>query len=211
MIRAKGTQPMRTPTVILTCGLMLLGPAACNTAPKLPDRNATADAMEQSARRRAEALRLVQEAERLERTDAARAIDTYRRAVALDNTMHNAWNNMGMLLMEQGNYADAVAAFQVASDLMPVDPRPPYNIGLAYQRNGWGEEAYRHFAIALERDPSHLPSMRGFVRAAEITGRADDRTIQIIRTALMRETDEQWRTYFQRQRYRIEAMMENSR
>lgn len=202
---------MRTLTVMFTCGLTLLGPAACNTAPKLADRNPTQDAVEQSSRRRAEALRLVQEAERLERTDATRAIETYRRALALDSTMHNAWNNLGMLLMDQGNYADAVAAFQVASDLMPVDPRPPYNIGLAYQRNGWGEEAYRHFAIALERDPSHLPSMRGYVRAAESTGRADDRTIQVIRTALMRETDEQWRAYFQRQRYRIEAMMDNKR
>jgi tetratricopeptide (TPR) repeat protein len=202
---------MRTMTVIITCGATLLGPAACTSQPKLPDRGTTADAVEQAARRRAEAQRLVQEAERIERTDAARAIETYRRALALDDTMHNAWNNLGMLMMDQGNYADAVAAFQVAADLMPVDPRPSYNIGLAYQRNGWGEEAYRNFAIALERDPSHLPSMRGYVRAAESTGRADDRTIQVIRTALMRETDEQWRAYFQRQRYRIEAMMDSRR
>jgi tetratricopeptide (TPR) repeat protein len=127
----------------------------------------------------------------------------------MDDSLHNAWNNMGTLLMDKGNYADAVAAFQVAADLMPADPRPQYNMGIAYQRNGWGEEAFRHFALALERDPSHLPSMRGYIRAAEMTGRADERLIQVIRAAMLRDTDEQWRNYFQRQRYRVEALLDN--
>lgn len=203
---------MRTLFSILSGAAIVMGPlAACSSSPKLADRDTTAGAAaDQAARRRAEAARLTQEAERLESSDPARAITVYRQALALDDTMHNAWNNLGMILMEQGNYADAVASFQVAADLMPVDPRPTYNIGIAYQRNGWGEEAYRHFSLALERDPSHLPSMRGFVRAAEMTGRAEPRTIQIIRVAMMRETDEQWRTYLQRQRYRVEALLENN-
>jgi tetratricopeptide (TPR) repeat protein len=203
---------MRT-ILLLIAGVGLAGVCACSSSPKLADRPGagTAEAMDQIARRRAEAVRLAQEAERFETTDRARAIQTYKQALGLDDTLHNAWNNLGLLLMEDGNYADAVAAFQVAGDLMPVDPRPPYNIGLAYQRNGWGEEAYRHFAMALERDPSHLPSMRGYIRAVEMTGRADDRTVEIIRSAMMRETDEEWKTYFQRQRYRVEAMMENNR
>lgn len=203
---------MRT-VLLLIAAVGLAGACACSSSPKLDDRPgiSPAQAIDQMARRRADAIRLAQEAERFETTDRPRAIATYKQALSLDDTLHNAWNNLGLLLMEDGNYADAVAAFQVASDLMPVDPRPPYNIGLAYQRNGWGEEAYRHFALALERDPSHLPSMRGFVRAVEMTGRADDRTVQIIRTAMMRETDEEWRAYFQRQRYRVEAMLESRR
>lgn len=203
---------MRT-VLLLIAGVGLAGAGACSSSPRLDDRSGvdTAEAMNQIAKRRAEAVRLAQEAERLEATDRPRAIETYKQALALDDTLHNAWNNLGLLLMEDGNYADAVAAFQVAADLMPVDPRPPYNIGLAYQRNGWGEEAYRYFSMALERDPSHLPSMRGYVRAVEMTGRADERTMQIIRSAVMRETDEEWKTYFQRQRYRVEAMMDGRR
>lgn len=199
--------------VVMMGGAGLAVAIGCSSSPKLADRSGpgTAEAMDQIARRRVEAARLAQEAERFETTDRPRAIETYKRALSLDDTLHNAWNNLGLLLMEDGNYADAVAAFQVAGDLMPVDPRPPYNIGLAYLRNGWGEEAYRHFSMALERDPSHLPSMRGFVRATEMTGRADDRTVQTIRNAMMRETDEEWKTYFQRQRYRVEAMMESRR
>ncbi len=188
--------------------LALAGAAGCSNQPRLPDRDAARDSIDRLAQRRAEALRLAQDAERRAATDPETAIETYRRALALDDSLHNAWNNLGLLLMDRGAYSDAVAAFQVASDLMPGDPRPPYNIGLAYQRNGWGDEAFRNFAIALERDPSHLPSLRGYVRAAEMIGRADDTLVEKIKTATMRETDERWREYFQRQRFRVEAMME---
>lgn len=203
---------MRHATLLISAALTLLaGPVACSSSPRLGDRDQgnAAEAIDQLGRRRAEANRLAQEAEKLEKTNPSLALETYRRAVAMDDSVHNAWNNMGTLLMEQGNYSDAVAAFQIAADLMPTDPRPQYNMGIAYQRNGWGEEAFRHFSLAMERDPSHLPAMRGYIRAAEMTGRADDRLIQVIRAALLRDTDEQWRTYFQRQRYRVEALLDN--
>lgn len=205
--------PAARPVLLLIPTVLLgLAPApGCSSTPRLPDRASTADQIDQIAKRRAEASRLTQEAERLGKTDPDLAIETYRRALALDDSAHNAWNNLGMLYMERGNYADAVAAYQVAADLIPGDPRPLYNIGIAYQRNGWGEEAFRNFAQALERDPSHLPSMRGFVRAAEMTGRADDRVIAVIRNAMMRDTDEQWRSYLERQRYRVEALIEFER
>lgn len=201
---------MRTLTVLLILLAASTTPA-CSSSPRLPERADPAAAIDELARRRAEAGRLAREAERLEGSDPAKAMETYRRALALDDSLHNAWNNLGLLLMNKGEYADAVSAFQVAGDLMPADPRPVYNIGLAYQRNGWGEEAYRHFAMALERDRSHLPSMRGFVRAAEMTGRADERTVEVIRAATMRETDDRWRDYFQRQRFRVEALLDNGR
>jgi tetratricopeptide (TPR) repeat protein len=202
---------MRNPLLISGAALCLAGLTACSSSPRLADRDRAAAAVDQMAQRRAEGARLAEEAQRYEDSDPQRAIETYRAALALDDSLHNAWNNMGTLLMERGNYADAVAAFQVSADLIPSDPRPLYNIGVAYQQNGWGDEAYRNFAQALERDPSHLPSMRGFVRASEMTGRADDRTIAVIRNALLRDTDEGWRTYLQRQRYRVEALIDNDR
>jgi tetratricopeptide (TPR) repeat protein len=202
-----------TPAQILflaAAGALAFLPACTSSGPKLKDRNGAtaAEQINELGRRRAEAVRLAQDAETYEQDDPAKAIETYKAALREDDSLHNAWNNLGMLLMNQGQYADAVSAFQAAGDLMPGDPRPMYNIGLAYQRNGWGEEAYRHFNLALERDPSHLPSMRGFVRAAEMTGRADDSVIDVIRRATMRETDAQWKSYFERQRYRVEAVLD---
>jgi tetratricopeptide (TPR) repeat protein len=202
----------RFPVILLVLvGAALGSPAGCSSSPRLDDRASTADQIDQIAKRRAEAVRLTREAERISADDPDLAIETYRRALALDDGAHNAWNNLGTLYMDKGNFADAVAAYQVAADLIPNDPRPLYNIGIAYQRNGWGEEAFRNFSQALERDPSHLPSMRGFVRAAEMTGRADARIVSVIRNAMMRDTDEQWRNYLQRQRYRAEALMEIQR
>lgn len=206
--------PVARPVLLLIPTALMFGAivlGGCSSTPRLPDRGSAADQIDQIAKRRAEAIRLSQEAERITPTNPELAIETYRRALALDDTAHNAWNNLGTLHLERSDYADAVAAFQVAADLMPSDPRPLYNIGIAYQRNGWGEEAFRHFAQALERDPSHLPSMRGFVRASEMTGRADDRVVSVIHNAMMRDTDEQWRSYLERQRYRVEALIRINR
>lgn len=201
-----------TAPITLSLALLLAGLPACSSGPSLKDRQKAAanasDAIAQLNQRHAEAVRLSQEAEKLETSDPDKAIATYQQALSFDDSLHNAWNNLGTLLMAKGNYSDAVAAFQSAADLMPADPRPEYNIGIAYQRNGWGNEAYRHFALALERDPSHLPSMRGFVRAAEMTGKADDRTVDIIERATLRETDPAWKSYFERQRYRVEAVLD---
>lgn len=70
------------------------------------------------------------------------ALEEYRNALELDDQLYAAWNNMGQLLMEQNNYADAVSAFQIAARIEPTDPRPLYNTGLAYQR-GLGRRCVR--------------------------------------------------------------------
>ncbi len=190
----------------------LMALSGCSSSPRLNERRSGADdaaeALNRLAEQRAEARRLSAQAEQAEANDPDRAIELYRRALSLDDTLQNAWNNLGTLLMDRGLYADAVGAFQRASQLVPNDPRPEYNIGIAYQRNGWGEEAFRHFANAIDRDASHLPSMRGYVRAAEMTGRADNRLLEVIQRATLMETDAAWKDYLLRQRYRVEAIMD---
>jgi len=200
--------------ICLAVGAGLL--TACASSPRLSDRNkpdsngtdasrAIADLMKQREQARA----LIAQAEQAEVDgQPERAIELYAQALRLDDSMQNAWNNAGTLLMDAGRFADAVSAFQRASQLVPGDPRPEYNIGVAYQHNGWGEDAYRHFGIAIARDPSHLPSIRGYVRAAEMTGKAESQLLDVIKAATMRETDEAWREYFLRQRYRVEAVLE---
>ncbi len=196
--------------------LCLATALGCSTSPRLADRPSEggarsdpASAIAELERRRAEARRIVAQAEVAEdEGDTDRAIDLYARALRLDDSMQNAWNNAGTLLMGQNRYADAVGAFQRASQLLPGDPRPEYNIGVAYQKNGWGEDAYRHFGNAIARDGSHMPSIRGYVRAAEMTGKADLDLLDVIKNATIRETSPEWREYFLRQRYRVEAVLE---
>lgn len=183
---------------------------ACDSSPRLKQREALNEANEaitRIARQREEARALAGQAERVSEEDPARAIELYQQSHRLDDSQQLAWNNLGTLLLDRGNYADAVNAFGRASQLVPGDPRPEYNIGIAYQRNGWGEDAFRHFGNAIERDPSHMPSMRGYIRAAEMTGRADNTLLAMIKNATMRETDPEWRDYLMRQRYRVEAVL----
>jgi len=133
------------------------------------------------------------------------ALGEYRKALELDNTLYAAWNNMGQLLMAQGDYADAVSAYKIASGIELSDPRPEYNIGLVYQKVGWANDSYAHFKNAIERDPNYSPALRGLIRSAEMLGKGDTQILEYIRTAQLRETDEQWIAYLSTQYYRVEA------
>jgi len=137
------------------------------------------------------------------------ALEEYRNALELDDQLYAAWNNMGQLLMEQNNYADAVSAFQIAARIEPTDPRPLYNTGLAYQRVGWAADAFESYQKALQRDQYYLPAMRGLARSAEMLGKGDRALLETIKQAQLRETDEQWRDYFRVQYNRIETLVEN--
>jgi hypothetical protein len=52
----------------------------CSSTPRLPERPSAAEQIDQIAKRRAEAVRLSQEAERISATNPELAIETYRRA-----------------------------------------------------------------------------------------------------------------------------------
>lgn len=136
------------------------------------------------------------------------ALEEYRNALDLDDQLYAAWNNMGQLLMDEGNYADAVAAFQIAAGIEPTDPRPLYNTGLAYQRVGWASDAYASYERALIRDPAYLPAMRGLTRSAEMMGTANTALLQVIKEGQLQERDEQWRDYFRAQYQRVQNLLD---
>lgn len=212
MIRMK----TNTRTASLTLALIMIAGAgvlpACSTSSarsRSGNVNEIDPALAYSRRQRelarehyAKALELSAEGE----TEAA--LDEYRNALELDDQLYAAWNNMGQLLMDKGNYADAVAAFQIAAGIEPTDPRPLYNTGLAYQRVGWGNDAYTSYERALSRDPNYLPAMRGLVRSAEMLGSANTKLLQVIKEGQLQERDEQWRDYFRAQHDRVQVLLD---
>ncbi len=158
--------------------------------------------------RRGEALEISRDAERLAmmgKTDDA--ILRYQEALTISGELAGAWNNLGELYMRRGDNADAVSAFGVASGLTPSDPRPLYNTGLVYQKVGWAKDAIDHYAEALSRDENMQEALRGYAVAADMLGQADDTTLEYIKRGLLRETDPDWREFFERQRFRVEAKM----
>lgn len=194
--------------------LVSLGAVGCSSSSSR-DRSANEDntyaEQEGVQRSRAKALEYFRQASQLhEDQEYDKALIKYRESIEQDNTLFAAWNNMGQLLMQQKNYADAVAAYKIASDLQLNDPRPDYNIGLAYQTIGWGKESLIHFERSLERDSNYLPSIRGAVRSAEMLGVGDQQVLEYIQNGQLRETDDQWREYFDRQKFRVEKLIEEN-
>ncbi len=137
------------------------------------------------------------------------AIAEYRKSLELNQKFYPSWNNMGQLLMSEGNFNDAVSAFRIASGLELEDPRPEYNIGLVYQKLGWEEDAFEHFQTALEREPHFIPALRGIIKSANALGLGNEQIMEYIRTAQLHDSDEAWRDYFRKQHYRVQALMDN--
>ncbi len=133
------------------------------------------------------------------------AIAKYRAALQRYREFPAAWNNLGVLLMEQGRYLEAGECFAAAADLAPLDPRPTYNLGLTWDRAGYLEEALRHYNRALDRDPRYLPALRGSVRTERYLARGDRQTIERIRAAQLLEQDPDWREWFDLQVLRLET------
>lgn len=156
------------------------------------------------ARRITQAVELASDAYRTKEPEAA--FGKYRRAVETYRELPSAWNNLGVLLMQQERYLEAAEAFRAAGDLAPTDPRPLYNLGLLWDRRGYIREARALYAEALERDPGYLPALRGGIRADSLLSEGTTQTLGWLERALLSERDEVWRTWMRLQKARIEAL-----
>lgn len=140
-------------------------------------------------------------------SDPDRAIDLYRQALAAYPDLPAAWNNLGVLFLEQGRYLEAAETFVQASERSPTDPRPFYNLGLAWEEAGYLRDALQHYERALARDPRYLPALRGAIRAERMLGQAREITLDWIRTALGIEPNEKWRIWLTIQKQAVEQQV----
>ena len=173
-------------------------PSRAQTPTNVPPRSGEADAK----------IRQADQASAKGNSDAA--VMLYREAIVLDRDRYVAWNNLGVELMKRGDYLDAVAALKVAADLSPRDPRPVANIGLAYQEMGWANDALVYYERALMRDQTFLDALRGYALAEEMLGRGSLESLEQIKRALMVEKDQKWRTFFERRKFRVQALLRSS-
>jgi tetratricopeptide (TPR) repeat protein len=191
---------VRIPACLIAVATLAL--AGCNMTPDTPERLA--------AERAAEANRLFSEGLVAQR--AGRAFDAagyYRRAVELNPNLYAAWNNLGVVLMEQNLNLDAAASFKRALEVSddPHDPRPYENLGLLYDNAGFSDQALEYYRLALEREPHSPAALRGTALAARRLQRGDERLAEAMRRGLMVETDPKWREVFEREKLRIEDQL----
>jgi tetratricopeptide (TPR) repeat protein len=151
------------------------------------------------------AARLSREAQRLELAgDDDGAINKYREALTEYNEVPAAWNNLGRLLMKQGQNLQAAEAFKTASELSPTDPRPMHNLGALWESLGYYDDATRWYNEALKRDADYLPALRRFLLVQELRQTPDETTPERLKKALLMETDPWWINRFKRFHQRSE-------
>ena len=80
----------------------------------------------------------------------ARAIEDYRRALALDQTYRDAYNNLGLALSDLGEFAAAVHAYTQAITIDARDWHAYNNRGLALWALGRREDARRDYEKVKE-------------------------------------------------------------
>ena len=199
---------MRTKTRFTALVLASIACAGMLTAGGCRNRQRSQSELELPQQRLGDAVRLAEQAERaMQRGRRDEAIALYRQSIEASPDLALAWHNLGVLLMEQHNYIDAVEAFKAAADLAPQDPRPYYMIGVAYDHQGWAEPSLSYFVRSLERSPNYVPALRGAVRASKRLDMADRASLERARRALAVDPDPAWRQIEQREALRIEGVL----
>ncbi len=135
----------------------------------------------------------------MEGGDMDRAAEKFLAAVEADEAYGPAHNNLGLLHYEQGNFYQAVLAFERAMELMPDDPIVYYNLGLTLQAAGRVNEALDLYWQAVEMDPVNPNFLGNLVRLRVRLGEeGPELTTQLQDLALI-ETRPDWRRWADRQ------------
>lgn len=87
--------------------------------------------------------------------DARAALAAFTEATQRAPNAGEAWNGLGAMHLGRGDLPAAVDALQRAMVLLPEDPNPAMNLGLAMARMQRWDEASRAFREVLRRAPGH--------------------------------------------------------
>lgn len=128
-----------------------------------------------------------------------RAAEKFLAAVAADESYGPAHNNLGLLHYDQGNFYQAVLAFERAMELMPLDPIVYYNLGLTLQAAGKVYEALDLYWQAVEMDPANPNFLGNLVRLRVRLGEEGPELRTQLQDLALIETRPDWRRWADRQ------------
>jgi tetratricopeptide (TPR) repeat protein len=107
----------------------------------------------------------------LEETDPVHAVHTYRQALALDPGHADAHVNLGRLLHEAGELAEAERHYRATLGLRPDDATAAFNLAVAIEDQGRDEEALEQYERAITIDGRNADAHYNAARLYEKIGK----------------------------------------
>ncbi len=98
--------------------------------------------------------------------DRQGAMRAFEQVTQRSPSVGQAWNGLGVMRLSLSDPEGAIGPLEHATRLLPEDPNPPLNLGLAYERLRRWNEAARAFRETLRRAPTnelattHLAAMQ---------------------------------------------------
>jgi predicted Zn-dependent protease len=129
----------------------------------------------------------------LRMTDAA--IEAYRRAILIDHRDVWTMNNMGLLMINEGKYAEALGPLARATQLRPDVAVFQNNLGVALERSGYVAQAAEAFRAALVADTSYQKARVSLSRVEALPASTVQTAIVLSEVAQAFQDDlDRWRT-----------------
>jgi Tfp pilus assembly protein PilF len=98
------------------------------------------------------------------RQEYQRAIEVYKRALALNNEAPEVYFNLGYIYLNQGSYDAAIENYEACWALNPAyKDEVLTNLGIAYLKKNQGDRAQQLFQQAMEINPSNFVA-RSYMR-----------------------------------------------
>jgi len=92
--------------------------------------------------------------------DRRAAMQAFEEVTQRAPSTGQAWNGLGAMRLASDDALGAVGPLQQATVLLPEDPNPPMNLGLALERLQRWDDAARAFRECLRRSPAHEAAAR---------------------------------------------------
>ncbi len=171
---------IRNATLFLLTGFLLLG-CAPGRSMGTPDPQL--------------ALRLKDEASKLQAESPQEAKALLLRAIEADPYCGPALNNLGVLYLREGNRERAADTLEQARRNMPQDPRPYVNLALLFAKAHQYEEATSFCGEALELRPEYLPAIQLKTWLQIRMEETDESTLADLERIAIYATDPDWRRF----------------